>query len=98
MVDKSLPQIRGESGEVVGKISEEPLSERICEKHEVIDVTETAIQDRSLQRTVERAFGDFVEVGKTIPRERISGRMYERIEVIEVPMIPSKESVEIDKK
>ena len=39
------------------------------------------MQDRSLQRTVERASRDFVEVDKTIFQERISEQMYERSEV-----------------
>ena len=54
-------------------------------------------QDRSLQLTVERDLGDFVEVDKTFPQERISARMYERIKVIEVHTISSQESVEVDK-
>ena len=71
--------------------------ERISERTQIVDVpvpqileklvSQERVQDRSLQRTAERASRDFVEVDKTIPQERISEQMYERSEVIEVPKI-----------
>ena len=48
MVDKSIPPVREEIVAVVEKISQEPISHRICEQSEVIEVTETANQDRNL--------------------------------------------------
>ena len=81
--------------EAVEVVPQKRMSERTRELIGVIEVPETSSEDRSLQRTVERALGDFVEVDKTIPQERIS--MYERSEVVEVPAIPSQESVEVDK-
>ena len=45
MVDKSTPQTREESVAVVEKIPQEPISERIGEQSEVIEVTETTNQE-----------------------------------------------------
>ena len=74
---------------VVEIILQKQMSERTREQIRVIEAPETASPNWSLQRTVEWALGDFVEVDKTIPQERIS----ERSQVIEVPRIPCQESV-----
>ena len=64
VVDKSIPQSREESVAVVEKFPQEPISERICEQREVIEVTETASQDQNLQRTVEQTVLDFSRLPK----------------------------------
>ena len=55
---------------------------RICEQRRVLDAAETSSRDRNLQRTVEQ---DSVEVGKTAPQERISGRMGAQAELSKCP-------------
>ena len=57
-----------ESVAVVGKFLQVPISERMCEQSEVIEVTETASQDRNLQCTVEQNFLDLVGAVKTVPQ------------------------------
>ena len=97
MVDTSIPQIGEGSVAVVERFPQEPISERICEQSEVIEVTETASQDRNLQPTVTQILLDLVEDVKFVPQKRISERMCEQLSVIEVPKNSSQESVEIDK-
>ena len=53
-MDESIPQFRDESVAVVEIFPQEPISERVCELIEVIEVTESASQDRNLQRRVEQ--------------------------------------------
>ena len=61
----------------------------------VIAVTETASQDRRLQRAAERALVDSVEAAQISIQEQISERMYEQFGVIEVSKNSSQENVEI---
>ena len=61
----------------------EPITERISEQSEVIEVTAISSQDRELQRTVEQTLVDFVEVGKIVILERISESICEHSRVIE---------------
>ena len=89
-----LSQIREERAAVVEKIPQEPISEIICEQSEVIEVTETASQDRNLQRTVEQTLVDLVEAVKIVLQKRNSERMCEQSEGIEVPKISYQENVE----
>ena len=68
-----------------------PTSEKFREQSEVIGVTETASQDRNLQRTVEQTLLDRVEIVANVPQERTSDRTREQIGVIELPKISSQE-------
>ena len=97
VVDKAIPQIREERVAVVEIFPQKQISERMCEQSEVIEVTETASQDRNLQRTVEQTLLDLVEAVKIVRQKRNSERMCEQIGVIEVPKISSQESVEVVK-
>ena len=56
------------------------IMEKFCEHRGVIEAAKTSSRCRNFQRTVEQ---DIVEVDKTIPVERISGRMGVPIKVIE---------------
>ena len=96
-VDKSIPPIREECVAVVENFPQEPISERMYEQREVIEVTETASQDWNLQHAVEHTFLDLVEAVKIVCQERISETMCEQLGVVEVPKKSSQESVGIVK-
>ena len=85
MVDKSIPQSREESVAVVEKFPQEPISERICEQREVIEVTETASQDQNLQRTVQQTVLDFFEGVKIVHQKRISEWRCEQLALSKCP-------------
>ena len=54
-------------------------SERTSEQGGVIEVPETAGQDRRLQRTVEQHLDVSVAVDKNVLQERISERMHDKL-------------------
>ena len=62
------------------KIGDVPqFRKETCEQIGVIEVPETASQDRRLQHTVEQAFVDRVEAVKIALQERISAGMRDQI-------------------
>ena len=66
----------------------------VGDQSDVTEVTETASQDRKMQRTVEQTLLDFLEAVKIVPQKGISGRMCEQVGVIGVSKNSSRESVE----
>ena len=54
-------------------------SERISEQGGVMEVPQTAGQDRRLQRTVQQCLDVSVEVDKNVLPERVSERMHDKL-------------------
>ena len=77
------------------QVQQQAVERKVGEQGGVIAVTETASQDRKLQKTVEQTLLDLVEAVKILPQKGISERVGEQFEVIEVSKNPSQESVKI---
>ena len=100
--EQGVPQLREETAEAVSSIPCERVQQQAVkgmagEQSEVTEVTETASQDRNLQRALDQTLLDFVGAVKIVPQMRISERMWEHFCVIEVPKNSRQESVEIVK-